>query len=128
MSKNNNKSKPTTQAYFVKRLRDSGYPIDNVTEYLEEDKRKWTVIMGRNAENVMITCYKNGNLEFYDGNQFSVNPRLLLNTDSLEVIMEHLHDLGFSRKHPSYGTKSFRKEEYARTGTEEETGSPEEEG
>lgn len=100
------------RGYFVMRLRNSGYPCDDmVTAFPEKDRRKWMVVVGRGHNNLIITCYKNGTLDFYDGYQF-FNEKLKykLQTDSMEVIVEMLNDKGIVHKHPSYGRPTTEEE------------------
>lgn len=98
-------NKLTTQSYFIKRLRDSGYnvfKIDNI-EYRTTDKRKWSVILDNAVASVIITCMKSGALQLYDGNRFIKNTNLKIDTDSVEVLIEHLNEYGIVNKHKTYG-------------------------
>lgn len=98
-------NKLTTQSYFIKRLRDSGYnvfKIDSV-EYRASDKRKWSVILDNAVASVIITCMKSGALQLYDGNRFIKNTNLKIDTDSVEVLIEHLNEYGIVNKHKAYG-------------------------
>jgi len=92
MSKNN----ITTQGYFVKRLRDNGFLTSRVYDrYSEDDPRKWTVVVNPTTDSVLITCvaaqewpYK-GHYNVDDGGM-KIPKGLYINTDSIEVIIQHL--------------------------------------
>jgi hypothetical protein len=97
-------NKLSTQSYFIKRLRDSGYnvfKIDNI-EYKAKDKRKWSVILDNAVSSVIITCMKTGALQLYDGSRFIKNSNLKIDTDSIEVLIEHLNECGIVNKHKMY--------------------------
>ena len=95
MGKNN----ITTQGYFVRRLRNSGYFVSRVYDrYSDSDSRRWTVVVSPQNASLFITCHNNidewpykGLYEFDDGaNNF---PRgYHINTDSVEVIIKHLQE------------------------------------
>lgn len=91
--------------YHIRRLRNSGYPTDVVVDdYGTKDRRKWTIIVGRDTDNVLITCFKNGVLEIYDGEQ-NFRSKVKYDTDSMEVVMTILHEKGIQSKHPTYGKR-----------------------
>lgn len=94
-------NKPTTKSIFVSRLKNSGYTIDNSIEFGEDDNRKWQILLDRGHANVLVTCYKDGSFEFYDGQQFH-NASEILVTSSIEVVFQYLNDKGMVNKHPSY--------------------------
>lgn len=97
-------NKLSTQSYLIKRLRDAGYNVSRLqgVEYREQDTRKWTILLDNGVATVLITCMKNGTLQFYDGNRFIKNTNLKIDTDSVEVIVEFLNDCGIINKHKSY--------------------------
>lgn len=96
-------NKVTTLGYFKKRLRDSGYVVDDIFKYYSEvDPRQWTIIIDPGCASVMCTCYVNANpdniqqsqigdwyFELYDGGQFIPN-RMVIKTSSIEVLIGHL--------------------------------------
>jgi len=96
-------SKISTQAYTIKRLRDSGYNVvklDNL-QYTLEDERKWTILIDMGVANILATCYKDGRISLYDGGQFTVN-NMAYRAESVEVIIDTLNTLGIYNKHHSY--------------------------
>ena len=104
-----NVSKPTTLSYFVKRLRDSGYIVNELfTDYGEMDARRWTVVIDPGCASVFCTCIENKHelgekyFEYWDGGQF-FNSNKKFMTSSVEVLIEHLVDSGVNRKAPGYG-------------------------
>ena len=107
-------NKVTTKSYLMKRLRDCGYKIDSlpVEYYSPESSRKWSIILdmgnpsrSNTSANVIITCFHDGSLQFYDGINFI--PNIKLTTDSIDVIAEFLNDRGIIGKHPFYGTQHW---------------------
>lgn len=100
-------NKLSTQSYFIKRLRDSGYNVFKIEiEYKPADKRKWSVILDNAVASVIITCMKTGPLQLYDGNRFIKNTNLKIDTDSIEVLIEYLNECGIVNKHKLYGKNS----------------------
>lgn len=106
-----NVSKPTTLSYFVKRLRDSGYVVDELyTNYGEMDARRWTVVIDPGCASVFCTCIENKHelgekyFEYWDGGQF-FNSNKKFMTSSIEVLIEHLVDCGVNNKAPGYGSQ-----------------------
>jgi hypothetical protein len=96
------KNKITTQGYFVRRLRDSGYVTSRVYDrYNETDARKWTVVIDPTGDSVMVTCWDNGEwpyrglYEFADGGD-KVPKGYHINTDSIDVILSHLNQFNIS--------------------------------
>jgi hypothetical protein len=104
----------TDRSYFTRRLRNSGWAVDNVVEkYPTYDKRAWTVILSRNNDNVFITCKKDDTFNFYDGMQFfddSANRKVNHSTKSIEVIYTILADAGMHTKHYTYGQETVNDE------------------
>jgi hypothetical protein len=101
-------NKLTTQGYFIKRLKDSGYVVYKIfDEYPEHDPRKWTILIDPKGSSVYCTCYENmyeygvSYLEFHDGGQF-IPYKYKLATDSFEVVVEHLNKYWVLQKHPEY--------------------------
>lgn len=94
------KNKITTQGYFIKRLRDSGYTACRIfSGYKIYDPRKWTILVNPEEEAVFITLYQNRDYlgEFYfeisDGG-LRFPKHFGINTDSFEVILEFLNKKG----------------------------------
>jgi hypothetical protein len=55
-------NKITTNSYFIKRLRDSGYIVDKVfNDYSKQDPRCWTVVIDPKGSSIMITLFNNHN-------------------------------------------------------------------
>lgn len=104
-------NKLTTQSYFIKRLKDSGYVVYKLfDEYSDVDPRKWTIIIDPKGASLFCTCYENYDeldksfFEFHDGGQF-VPYKLKITTDSLEVVLEYLNNFNIINKHVSYNNK-----------------------
>ena len=104
-------SKPTTLSYFVKRLRDSGYVVDELyTRYGDMDARQWTVVIDPGNASVFCTMIENKNMigekyfDFWDSGQF-FPPNRKIKTSSVEVLIEMLVQAGINNKHPDYGKK-----------------------
>ena len=105
MSKQHYKKLPTIakQAYFIKRLRDSGYSVDRmVPKFPKMDQREWTVLINGT---IFCTCYVNNGLvdeinpksQVYfmldDGSQF-VPGRFTIDTQSIEIFVTNLMGFG----------------------------------
>ncbi len=92
MAKNN----ITTQGYFVRRLRNSGFITSRVYDrYSDEDQRKWTIVVNPTSDSVLITCCDNGEWPYKGLYELSDGGRKIprgyyINTDSIEVIISHL--------------------------------------
>jgi hypothetical protein len=94
------KNNITTQGYFVKRLRDSGFVVVKLfDQYGQHDPRKWTVMVDPSNTSVMITCYQNkefrGDVLFEindGGNRFIKN--FNLKTQSMEIVITTLIEKG----------------------------------
>jgi hypothetical protein len=105
-------NKITTQSYFIKRLKDSGYVVYKIfDEYSEADPRNWTVLIDPGCASIFCTCYVNhpqmfGDtfFEFYDGGQF-LPEKFKLKTDSIEVIVSWLVKYGINNKSILYTQK-----------------------
>lgn len=53
-------SKPWTKSYFIKRLRDSGYVVDELfSKYSDLDCRLWSVVIDPGGASVIATCVEN---------------------------------------------------------------------
>src|SRR4051812_45086203 len=108
-------NKITTQGYFVKRLRDSGYVVWKMFDtYSEADPRAWTVLIDPTGAAVFCTCYVNWKsdmgvtaFELYDGGQY-IPEKLKIATESIEVIIAYLVKFNINNKSPNYlsGTKN----------------------
>lgn len=104
-------NKPTTESYFIKRLRDSGYLVDRVPiRFGYHDPRAWMVVIDQGRSSVFATCYRNldgadqNYIEFYDGDQF-IPKRFRLSTNSMETIIEWLNTFGIISKTLEYNSK-----------------------
>lgn len=101
MKKNN---KITTNGYFVRRLRDSGFVVIRIySKYGQHDPRKWTVMVDPGGTSVLITCYQNqdykGDVSFvFDDGRVSFPPSYRLKTQSMEVIVMTLLEKNISQK------------------------------
>ena len=90
------KNSISTQGYFIKRLRDSGFVVIKLFDkYPQHDPRKWTIMVDPENTSLLITCYQNKNFkgdlwfEFNDGgNRFPKNYNLA--TQSMEIIITTL--------------------------------------
>lgn len=92
-------NKITTESYFVKRMKDSGYNVRRLgMKFGEDDSRKWIIIIDEGVSTLYICAMKNGTFRFYDGDRFT-NSRVLHSTDSIEVIIEELNKSGIINKH-----------------------------
>lgn len=107
-------NKVTTLGYFKKRLKDSGYIVEDIWKrYSDADPRSWTVMIDPGGASVFCTCYQNfeelGNdfFEIYDGGQF-IPSKLRLKTTSIEVFIEHLAGFGINGKSPNYQKKTSK--------------------
>ncbi len=115
MAKNN----ITTQGYFVRRLRNSGYITSRVYDrYSDSDQRKWTIVINPGEDSLLITCCDNGEwpyrglYELNDGGR-KIPKGYYVNTDSVEVIISHLLQFNIEAKslNNSYGRAKQRKAE-----------------
>ena len=98
-------NKLTTQSYFIKRLKDSGYEVWKIFDnYNESDPRAWTILIDPGVSSVFCTCYVNHEVlednffEIYDGGRFMPS-KFKIRTDSIEVIVAHLVRYGINNKH-----------------------------
>jgi hypothetical protein len=101
-------NKITTNSYFIKRLRDSGYVVDKVfNDYSKQDPRCWTVVVDPKVSSVMITLFNNHNylgedyFSINDGGQFFPE-NFKLKTSSIEVVIEYLVKFGINNKSETY--------------------------
>jgi hypothetical protein len=98
------KNKITTQGYFIKKLRDSGFFVERVySKYNKDDSRKWTVVVNPTNESIFITCRDNGEwpwrglYEFDDSG--TIIPRgFHINTESTGVVVKHLQQFNVQPK------------------------------
>jgi hypothetical protein len=97
-------NKISTQGYFIKRLKDSGYIVDKIfSHYSEADCRVWTVMIDPGNASVFCTYVENdkeiGNnyFELYDNNRF-VNGRFKIVTESMEIFIKYLTKLNIINK------------------------------
>lgn len=97
------KNNVSTQGYFIKRLRDSGFVVIKMFDgYAQHDPRKWTIMVDPSNTSVMITCYQNKDhvgdvlFEFNDGgNRFIKN--FNLKTQSMEIVVTTLIEKGIQQ-------------------------------
>ena len=101
-------NKLTTLGYFKKRLRDSGYVVDELyRNYSRTDPRSWTIVIDPGVASVFCTCYENAEdqddifFEIYDGGQF-IPGRFKIKTNSIEVFVEYLTKFGIINKSINY--------------------------
>ena len=108
-------NKLTTLGYFKKRMRDSGYMVDDLfRSYAASDPRAWTVIIDPGVASVWCTCYVNADkdslkesqigdfyFELYDGGQF-VPGKFIIKTSSIEVMIEYLVKFNVNNKAVQY--------------------------
>lgn len=101
-------NKITTKGYVKKRLRDSGYTVQDLfNSYSKVDPRAWSIIIDPGGASVICTCYINESargetsIEFYDGGQF-IPGRPKIITSSVEVVMEKLNSFDIINKRDSY--------------------------
>lgn len=97
-------NKLTTQSYFIKRLKDSGYEVWKVFDnYNESDARSWTIVIDPGIASVFCTCFLNHEswednyFEFSDGGRY-IPQKFKLKTDSIEVVVAHLVRYGINNK------------------------------
>ena len=101
-------NKLETLGYFKKRLRDSGYIVDDLwRRYSRTDPRDWSVVIDPGCATVFCTCYQNTSepgdnfFEIYDGGQF-IPGRFKIKTSSIETFIEYLNKFGISHKSSVY--------------------------
>lgn len=108
-------NKLTTIGYFKKRMRDSGYMVDDLyRNYSTNDPRSWTVIIDPGVASVLCTCYVNADkdniknsqvgdfyFELYDGGQF-IPGKVVIKTNSIEVLIEYLVKFNINNKAYQY--------------------------
>jgi len=79
--------------------------------YNQRDSRVWTILIDGGRDNVFLTFYKNFKdvdegfeqvgsdyFEIYDGGQYVKPLRRRLSTQSMEVIIQDLHEMGITKK------------------------------
>lgn len=99
-------NKLAKQAYFIKRLRDSGYHVERLfAAYSKSDPRMWTIIINPKGASLMCTCYANNGeaegispnsrcfFEVFDGGQY-IPGRLKIDTNSIEILITYLIKYG----------------------------------
>lgn len=98
------KNSITTQGYFIKRLRDSGFVVIRLfKDYPFTDPRRWTIMVDPGGHNLMITCYQNKEFNgeiFFElndgGSRFPRNYHL--KTSSMEIVVTTLIEKGIPQK------------------------------
>lgn len=103
-------NKLTTLGYFKKRMRDSGYVVEDLyRRYSSMDLRSWSVVIDPGNASIFCTCYQNdpepgsSYFEIYDGGMFITPGRLKIHTNSIEVFITYLVKFGVNGKAYSYG-------------------------
>lgn len=93
-------NKISTLGYFKMRLKACGYKvIDIFNGYSSVDPRVWTVLINPGEESIYCTYFENDSeigdnyFEFSDGG-ISFHYKFKLKTESIEVIVNHLHEKG----------------------------------
>ncbi len=108
-----------TLGYFKKRLRDSGYIVEDLwMRYNRTDPRQWSVVIDPVVACVFCTYYQNAEepgedfFEIYDGGQF-INGRFKIKTSSIETFCTYLNKFGIVNKSKSYNVNGpmYRTEE-----------------
>lgn len=102
MQNRKQKNRISTQGYFIKRLKDSGYVVWRMFDkYSIADNRKWTLLVNPGQESVFVTCKVNvesrastPHFDIYDPRQV-VNMRTVV-TDSIEVLINHMIELNIT--------------------------------
>ena len=108
-------NKLTTLGYTLKRFRDNGYYAHKLfNDYGKSDPRAWTIVIDPGVASIFCTCYVNdffgeSYLELYDGGQF-IPGRLKINTNSFEVLIEHLVKYGINNKAPGYNERCGKRD------------------
>ena len=97
-------NKVSTKSYCIKRLRDCGFIVNSIDNlnYPETDKRKWSILIDNGCASIIMTCFKSGSVQFYDGRRY-MNHELKRTTESVEVLVEFLNERGIVNKHKDYG-------------------------
>lgn len=81
------------RSYATKRLHEGGFPSQRVvTEYNEDDNRRWTILLDREDKRVFITCHRDGNKGWFTITHKN-GQRLTVETKSLEVLMSQLTEI-----------------------------------
>jgi hypothetical protein len=107
------RNKLKTPSYFIKRLRDNGFVVIKLfSVYGKGDPRRWTVMVNPSERSVLITCYNNKNdfgdvsFELNDGG-VSIPKNFLINTSSIEVIIDYLITKGVSNSSHYHGRNRY---------------------
>jgi len=104
------KNKISTLGYFVKRLKDSGYIVWKMfNDYPLSDTRKWTILVNPGEESLLVTCMVNvgeqgsiPHFDIYDGANRTRHKNVTVATDSMEVFMTQLIELGVTPDSKTY--------------------------
>lgn len=109
-----NKNRVTSPAYFLSRLRDSGYRADRLYDsYAIGDARAWTIVIDPGGTSVLCTCLRgveeagDAYFELYDAKQ-NIPQRFRLDTESIEVVITYLNNLGIVNKTAKYNVDGPR--------------------
>jgi len=106
-------NKINTLGYFKKRLRDSGYRVEDVfRNFNYNDPRIWTIVIDPGVASIFCTCYVNcpehgdTTLELYDGGQH-IPGKFKVVTNSIEVVMEKLNSFDIVNKTARYNAEGI---------------------
>jgi len=98
------KNKVTTNGYFLRRLKESGFVAIRIfAKFGEHDPRKWTMMVDPGGASVNITCYQNrefrGDVSFeFDDGGVVFSSKYRLQTQSMEVIVTTLLEKGIPQR------------------------------
>ena len=117
------KNKLAKQAYFIKRMRDSGYQIEKIYDlFSKTDPRAWTIMINPGTASVFCTCYSNHGesdeidldsscfFELFDGGQFIPGKYFKLETNSIETFITYLVKFGINNKAQPINRQSTEEE------------------
>jgi len=96
------KNNLTTPAYFIKRLRDSGFVVLRIYQKFNMgDPRRWMIMVDPGNSSILITCYENkeqrGDVMFEMNDGGRLYPKnFSIKTESIEVIVSSLIEKGVS--------------------------------
>jgi len=107
------RNKISTLGYFMKRLKDNKYVVWKMFNgYNIGDSRKWTVLVNPGYHSVYITCYinneslKNEPMFSFDDGRAWIKDSVLLQTTSMEIVIQKLIEYGITPDSDQYLKKS----------------------
>ena len=93
---NNTKNKLYTKSYAIKRLREGGFIVDNlsVIDYKKDDPRYWTILINPKTDNLLMTCFlnKDNKSDFYF-KIYSHKNTITVKTKSMLVLINNLNEI-----------------------------------